>query len=145
TEINIARKIQQSLIPCTTFENSWCRVAGMTASATEVGGDYFDIVALSDHRLVVAVADVAGHGVGSGILSAMTKSALRSQHMHVASPAMVLENLNRTIYQVSERNMFVTLAYLLLDADARTAAYATAGHLPLLFRTDDVTVVSVKL
>lgn len=136
TEVKIARDIQQSLIPCTTFENSWCKVAGMMSSATEVGGDYFDIIPLSDHQLVVAIADVAGHGVGSGILSAMTKSAFRSQLMHETSPAKVLENLNQTIYQVSERHMFVTFAYLLLDERTHTAAYATAGHPPLVFRSN---------
>jgi sigma-B regulation protein RsbU (phosphoserine phosphatase) len=133
TEVKIAQNIQQSLIPCATFENSWCKVAGMMSSATEVGGDYFDIISLSDHQLVVAIADVAGHGVGSGILSAMTKSAFRSQLMHDASPAKLLENLNQTIFQVSQRNMFVTFAYLLLDERTHTAAYATAGHPPLLF------------
>ena len=59
TEVKIAQDIQQSLIPSTTFQNTWCEIAGMTSSATEVAGDYFDIVPLSDHQLVIAIADVA--------------------------------------------------------------------------------------
>jgi serine phosphatase RsbU (regulator of sigma subunit) len=136
TEVKIAHDIQQSLIPCRTFENGWCKVAGMTSSAAEVGGDYFDIIPLSDNQLAIAIADVAGHGVGSGILSAMTKSALRLQLLNDASPAKVLQNLNQTIYQVSQRNMFVTFAYLLLDNTKHIARYATAGHPPMLLWRD---------
>lgn len=139
TEVNIAHNIQQSLIPCTTYENGWCKVAGMTSSATEVGGDYFDIVPLSGNRLAIAIADVTGHGVGSGILSAMTKSAFRLQLLNDASPAKVLQNLNETIYQLSQKNMFVTFAYVLLDQQTYTARYATAGHPPILFWRDSGT------
>lgn len=134
TEVKIAQDIQLSLMPSSTFQNSWCEVAGITIPASEVGGDFFDIVEISEHQIAVAVADVTGHGVGAGILSAMTKSALHSQLQHDPSPVSVLTNLNKTIYEVSDDRMFVTFAYLLLDKSTNTAHMATAGHPPMFIK-----------
>jgi len=143
-EVAIAQRIQQSLLQDAIVSTSWCEAAGRTVPATEVGGDYFDMVQLPDGRLAVAIADVTGHGVGAGILSAMTKSALRSQLAHDASPHSVLENLNRTLYQVTQRNMFVTMAFLLLDRHAGTARIATAGHPSILFRRRDGSIRGLR-
>lgn len=134
TEVSIAHDIQLSLLPSEVLTNTWCTVAGMTIPATEVGGDYYDIVELDSNRVAVAIADVTGHGVGAGLLSAMTKSAFRSQLQHDSSPANLLSNLNKTLYEVSGKNMFVTFAYILLDYSARSAYVATAGHPPVIFK-----------
>ena len=74
------------------------------------------------------MADVAGHGVGAGILAAMTKSAFRALITHDPEPATMLGHLNRTPDQLVERNMFVTMAYVLIDHRSERAQIATAGH-----------------
>jgi serine phosphatase RsbU (regulator of sigma subunit) len=134
TEVAIAQGIQKSLVPSGVCKTAWCEVTGRTLPATEVGGDYFDIFQISEHQIAIVVADVAGHGVGAGILSAMTKSALRIQLQHDAAPARVLDNLNRALFGITGRTIFVTAGYLLLDAEKLTACIATAGHPPLLHR-----------
>ena len=134
TEVKIARDIQQSLLPETTLTTPWYTATGVAIAATEVAGDFFDIIQLNEHKLVIAVADVTGHGVGAGILSAMTKSALRSQLQHSASPVNVLTNLNATLYEVSGEKMFVTFAYVVADAATHTPSVATAGHPPILLK-----------
>ncbi len=135
TEVSIAREIQQSLLPLTTHEKGYAQVSGATVPATEVGGDFFDIVELSGPELAVAIADVAGHGVGAGILAAMTKSALRSQLQNNRVPVDALQNLNRTIFEVSTAKIFVTFGYLLIDPSAGMVRYATAGHPPILLKS----------
>ncbi len=135
TEVSIAREIQQSLLPLTTHETGYAEVSGATVPATEVGGDFFDIVELSGPEVAVAIADVAGHGVGAGILAAMTKSAFRSQLQNNRVPVDALQNLNRTILEVSTAKLFVTFAYLLIDPSTGIMRYATAGHPPILVRT----------
>jgi len=141
TEINIAKDIQQSLLPNSPVSTSWYSAAGTAIAATEVAGDFFDIIELSEDRFAVAIADVAGHGIGAGILSAMTKSALRSQLRHDASPVSVLKNLNATVYEISEEKMFVTFAYVLVDRTTRSMSLATAGHPPILFKQADTTTL----
>lgn len=132
TEIHIAREIQQSLLPDSYLKTRSYEISGVTLPATEIGGDFFDIIRLPNDGIAVAMADVTGHGVGAGILSAMTKSALHSQLAHDSAPARVLTNLNRTIYQLSTEKMFVTFAYLFLKDDTTTVHLATAGHPPIL-------------
>lgn len=130
-EINLAQNIQKSLLPSSPMQTTWCEVAGLNAPATEIGGDYFDIIPLSQNEVMVVIGDVAGHGIGAGILAAMTKSALRSQIEHEFSPRQVLENLNKTLYHLSEKNVFVTFACLLLNKNEGLIKLATAGHPPV--------------
>jgi serine phosphatase RsbU (regulator of sigma subunit) len=134
-EMSIARRIQQTLIPSLGLVTGRAEAAGMTVPASEVGGDYFDFLELADGRLAVFAADVAGHGVGAGILGAMTKSAFRAHIVHDPSPASILRFLNATLAGLVERKMFITAAYLLLDAAHGSARIATAGH-PALLRVD---------
>lgn len=143
TEVSIARSIQRSLLPSVPFRNRWCEVAGTTIPATEVGGDYFDVVQLSGDELVVTIVDVAGHGIGGGILGAMTKSALRLQLDHDPSPPKVLHYLNNTICQISDTRTFVTFAYVLLNAKRKTMRVATAGH-PALLYSNGKTIAEVR-
>ena len=134
TEVTIARDIQQSLLPRRTIDTPFVEISGLTVPAAEVAGDLFDIVPLSDGRIALAVADVTGHGVGAGIISAMTKSALRTQIQQHPDPVAVLTNLNRTIFQVSDQRTFVTFAYALIDPAAERLQFGTAGHPPMLVR-----------
>jgi sigma-B regulation protein RsbU (phosphoserine phosphatase) len=134
SEVRIARDIQQSLLPSSTLTTPSCTASGITLPATEVGGDYYDAVVLPDGKIALAIADVAGHGVGAGILSAMTKSAFHSQLLHDPSAAGVLANLNSTIFAITDEKMFVTFAYVLIDPQTHTGQVATAGHPPVLIR-----------
>ena len=144
TEVNIAQRIQHSLVPSSGLATSWCIADGRTVPATEVGGDFFDFLELPDGRLLVGTADVAGHGVGAGILSAMTKSALRSQAGHDPSPAVLLDQLNRTLVQLVDRRMFVTFACLLADNTTQKVRIATAGHPPVLILRNGQLVREVR-
>jgi len=131
-EVSIARGIQESLIPSGEVATEHVQAAGRTVPASEVGGDFFDFLRLRDGRLAVFAADVAGHGVGAGILGAMTKSAFRAHIEGDASPGPMLAHLNATLSQLVQKGMFITAAYLLIDAEGRTARVATAGHPPVV-------------
>lgn len=144
TEVQVAREIQQRLLPSGMFATSWCEAYGITTAAEDVGGDYFDFVRLSDDRAAIVVADVSGHGIGAGIVSTMTKSALRAQLLHDPSPVAVMNALNSVMLQVSEKKTFVTLAYVLLSLPENTAYIATAGHTPVLYRTNGGSVVELR-
>jgi serine phosphatase RsbU (regulator of sigma subunit) len=133
TEVRIAREIQESLLPSAAYAGPRCSAAGAARPATEVGGDFFDIVPLpGGESAAFAIADVTGHGVGAGILGAMTKSALRSQLVHSADPAAVLGTVNAALHQLSDQKTFVTFAYAAVDGASRLVRYATAGHPPIL-------------
>ncbi len=143
-EFAIAQSIQNSLLPTSVCKTDWCEIAGATSPATEVAGDYFDVLQLSENEIVVAVADVSGHGVGAGIISAMTKSALRAELQHSSQPSSVLQHLNTSVFQVTDKKMFVTFAYILLNKQTHTAHLATAGHPPLLLHKSDNSIQEIR-
>jgi sigma-B regulation protein RsbU (phosphoserine phosphatase) len=97
--------------------------------ASEVGGDFYDVLALEDGRLAVAVGDVAGHGVSSGLVMSMAKSALAVQVTFDPEVAAVFNTLNRTVYQSARKRLLTTLCYAVIDPRRLEMVYASAGHL----------------
>jgi phosphoserine phosphatase RsbU/P len=87
------------------------------------------VLALEDGRLAIAVGDVAGHGVSSGLIMAMAKSALAVQVTFNPDVAAVFNTLNRTVYQTARKRLLATLCYALLDPRQLELVFASAGHL----------------
>ncbi len=128
-ELETARNIQSSILPELPPELHGVRIAHSYLPATEVGGDFYDVMALEDGRLAVAVGDVAGHGVSSGLVMSMAKSALAVQVTFKPGVEEVFATLNRMVFQSARRRLLTTLCYVLIDPRAREMQYASAGHL----------------
>lgn len=127
-ELETARNIQSSILPELPPQLHGVEIAHTYLPATEVGGDFYDVLALDDGRLAVAVGDVAGHGVSSGLVMSMTKSALAVQVTFEPEVEAVFKTLNRMVYQSARRRLLSTLCYALLDPRERELHYASAGH-----------------
>lgn len=128
-ELETARRIQSSILPELPPSLYGVQIAHAYMPASEVGGDFYDVLALEDGRLAVAVGDVAGHGVSSGLVMSMAKSALAVQVTFDPDVAAVFNTLNRTVYQTARKRLLATLCYALLDPVQRELVYASAGHL----------------
>lgn len=128
-ELETARGIQSSILPELPPRLNGVDLAHAYLPATEVGGDFYDVLALEDGRLALAVGDVAGHGVSSGLVMSMAKSALAVQVTFDPEVASVFRTLNRTVYQTARRRLLTTLCYAVLDPKRRELLYASAGHL----------------
>ncbi len=127
-ELETARNIQSSILPQLPAQLHGVEIAHSYLPATEVGGDFYDVLALEDGRLAVAVGDVAGHGVSSGLVMSMAKSALAVQVTFDPAVEAVLTRLNRMVYQSARRRLLSTLVYAVLDPRERELYYASAGH-----------------
>ncbi len=127
-ELETARNIQSSILPQLPPRLNGVDIAHSYLPATEVGGDFYDVLALDDGRLAVAVGDVAGHGVSSGLVMSMAKSALAVQVTFDPAVRAVLTTLNRMVYQSARRRLLSTLCYAILDPERRELYYASAGH-----------------
>ncbi len=128
-ELETARNIQSSILPDLPPQLAGVEIAHTYLPATEVGGDFYDVLALEDGRLAVAVGDVAGHGVSSGLVMSMAKSALAVQVTFNPSVEAVFATLNRMVYQTARKRLLATLCYALIDPERREMLYASAGHL----------------
>jgi hypothetical protein len=128
-ELETARRIQSSILPDLPPRLAGVDIAHAYLPASEVGGDFYDVLALEDGRLAVAVGDVAGHGVSSGLIMSMAKSALAVQVTFDPEVAAVFNTLNRTVYQTARKRLLATLCYALIDPRRLEMVYASAGHL----------------
>ncbi|MFY9826393.1 MAG: PP2C family protein-serine/threonine phosphatase [Thermoanaerobaculia bacterium] len=128
-ELETARGIQSSILPDLPPRLAGVDLAHAYLPATEVGGDFYDVLALEDGRLAVAVGDVAGHGVSSGLIMSMAKSALAVQVTFDPEVAAVFSTMNRTVFQTARKRLLTTLCYAVVDPRRLEMFYASAGHL----------------
>ncbi|MBZ0089308.1 MAG: SpoIIE family protein phosphatase, partial [Thermoanaerobaculia bacterium] len=110
-ELETARNIQSSILPQLPDQLNGVELAHTYLPATEVGGDFYDVLALEDGRIAVAVGDVAGHGVSSGLVMSMAKSALAVQVTFDPEVEAVFKTLNRMVFQSARKRLLATLCY----------------------------------
>jgi sigma-B regulation protein RsbU (phosphoserine phosphatase) len=132
-ELRIAREIQMSLLPGGTLSTlPGMRVAALCIPATEVGGDYYDVLPLSDTRMGVLVADVSGKGTSAALYMAELKGLVLSLSRIYDSPARLLVEANRILAESMDSRTFVTMTYAIVDIAERRMRFARAGHNPLI-------------
>src|SRR5205807_7456438 len=144
-DLEIARDIQRILLPSEAPAINGFQISGINVPARQVSGDYFDYIHVDQERLGVAIADVSGKGVPASLIMAICRSVLRAQAMGNPSPADVLKKVNRQLYPDIKEDMFISMAYLVLDHTRGTVTLARAGHdAPLLYQAKNKTVTSLK-
>jgi len=125
-EMEIAKHIQTSLLPKTTWLQGY-EIAATMLPASEVGGDYYDIVDTANGESWIAIGDVSGHGVESGLIMMMTQTSIRTavSKQQGATPAQVLNSVNRVLKDNISRlgtDSYLTLTLLKLNGEKATFA-----------------------
>src|SRR5713101_3099940 len=144
-DLEIARDIQRVLLPAEAPAVNGFEISGINVPARQVSGDYFDYIKVDDQRLGVAIADVSGKGVPASLIMAICRSVLRSQAIGNPSPADVLQKVNRQLYPDIKEDMFISMAYLVLDHVRGGVTLARAGHdAPLLYKQKSQTIAPLK-
>jgi hypothetical protein len=134
-EIDAANRIQAALLPLDTPSLAGASVASHYRAATEIGGDYFDFLPQPGGEIGIAFGDVSGHGLTSGIVMAMAKSALLVQVDYDASPRAVLDVLNEIVIKTAPKRIMMTFFFGLLDPREQSLRFSSAGHLdPYVYR-----------
>jgi phosphoserine phosphatase RsbU/P len=137
-ELNIARDIQQALLPRRFQEYPHLTVSGINLPCLSVGGDYFDIFSTSEDRTAFLIADVSGKGLGAALLTTMLQGALSGIAMG-ADPVRVFEHINKFLLEHAEVGRYATLFFGVLDCDGGLE-YINAGHpSPLLLHRGELT------
>jgi phosphoserine phosphatase RsbU/P len=136
-ELSIARTIQQALLPQNLNECPHLAVTGVNYPCHEVGGDYYDVVPMSEDRTAILIADVSGKGLGAALLTTMLQGALSGLTMG-ADPVKVFNHVNRFLCRHAEVGRYATMFIGMVGADG-TLEYIKAGHpSPLLLRKGQV-------
>src|SRR5438876_4529203 len=144
-DLEIARDIQRILLPAEAPAINGFQISGINAPARQVSGDYFDYIQVDQERLGVVIADVSGKGVPASLIMAICRSVLRTEAARNPSPADVLRKVNRQLYPDIKEDMFISMAYLILDHEHNGVVLSRAGHdAPLLYKSSSQTVTPLK-
>jgi predicted ester cyclase len=133
-ELQVARQIQQELLPEATPELDGWQIAAYYGPAREVGGDFYDFLEFPDGRLGLVVGDATGHGMPAALVMATTRGMLRAVVQSLESPGEVLARVNEALVADVPPSTFVTCFYGILEPKSGHLVYANAGHdLPYLW------------
>jgi serine phosphatase RsbU (regulator of sigma subunit) len=136
-ELSIARTIQQALLPRGLNDYPHLVLTGSHRPCHEVGGDYFDVVEVSEDRTAILIADVSGKGLGAALVTTMLQGALSGLSTG-ADPVKVFNHFNRFLCHHSEVGRYLTMFIGLVGRDG-VLEYIKAGHpSPLLMRKGKV-------
>ncbi len=129
-ELITAQQIQEALLPETLPDIPGIQCAAYYAAQTESGGDYYDFIELDDNSYGITIADVSGHGVGSGLVMAMTRTLLHTYCRKTKNTKKIFEQINSYLKSNTSSNYFVTMFYGILDVKTLKLTYSSAGHNP---------------
>jgi serine phosphatase RsbU (regulator of sigma subunit) len=144
-EVELAREIQASLLPPREFSSGPLSVWTHFRPAAEVGGDYFDLFPLEPGRLMVSIGDVAGHGLSTGLLMAMVKSAVAALVEEGYRGGELLARLNHLLLAQTLKQRMVSFALAEVDTGRKEVAIASAGHQPGVLLAADGGVEEILL
>ena len=133
-DLEIAREIQQSMLPRAAYLAPGIEAFGMTRPANTVGGDFYDIKPLPDGRILLALGDVAGKGSPAALLMALLLAMMRTLVDEGLEGAELTARLNTQISRHAPRSRFVTLFVAVLSPPTGELVYVNAGQNPPLVR-----------
>lgn len=140
SELSAAAAAQRWILPKRQSVLSGFTVTGESRPGAYVGGDFFDLIVLSDTKLAVALGDVTGHGIAASVLMTAAQGFLHAALQEHADAARAVTDLNRFINPRRSDDKFVTAWVAVFDSVARTISYVDAGHgYALMLNPDNTT------
>lgn len=126
-ELQDARTMQRSILPSEDPDFTGLDISSFFRPATEIGGDYYDYIPISETKLAVAIGDVKGHGLPAGLLVSAASGCLHTTLETTQSVGEVMRVLNRRVREVRGRN-YMSFCFSVLDISNLTATLSSAGH-----------------
>lgn len=144
-DLDMARRVQQQLLPKAANEICGLDLAAKCLPAWELSGDFYDFLPYGCGRVGLALGDVSGKGIAAALLGALTIGILRAQTVEKACPSEVLAWLNNRILETHLDARFVAMLFAVFDAGSRQLTIANAGNpYPLLLRNGRVEEIPVS-
>ncbi len=111
-------------------------ICGEMIPAMQVGGDYYDLIQISDSKLFVVVGDVSGKGLSASLYMTKLQTMIKLNCSDDKSPKDILIDINKRIYTEMDKSWFVTITLALFDLEKKTLTFCRAGHMPVLQATN---------
>jgi|GEM_PF-1624515 len=132
-ELEIARQVQQNFLPGENPTVPGFELIAACHPASEVGGDYYEFLSVSDNRLALAIGDVSGKGIQAAFFMTLIKGFTQSITESGEQPVAFLSRVNRLFHRNAPRGTFVSMIYGHLDLSGKSLTLARAGHNPAVW------------
>jgi CHASE2 domain-containing sensor protein len=131
-ELDVARSIQQHLLPAAPPRFAGLDVFGRNLPADAIGGDYFDWLALDDDSLAVVVGDISGHGIPAALLMTHLRASFHAEAHAGRAPEEMVATMNRSLARAAAPGKFATFFVAVITPRENRMRYCNAGHNPPL-------------
>lgn len=128
TELDIAHRIQESILPKNIIKNDSYQIKGFSKAAREVGGDFYDYFEIDDEHLVFVIGDSSGKGVPAALFTTITQNSIQQHCQYVKDPAQILFDINNMLCKNNTEYMFITLWLGIYNKNNNKLSFANAGH-----------------
>ena len=132
-ELKIAKTVQQSLLPTKLEKDSDFEISAFSASADEVGGDYYDTLRINEYEVALIIADVSGKGTTAAFHMSQMKGIFHSLAQQGPSPKDFMAKANKALVYCLERGSFISATYFVINSQTKKIHYSRAGHCPVLY------------
>ena len=133
----LAREMEEKLLPGVLPEIEGYSIAAFSIPATEVGGDYYDIVTLKTGKKCILIGDVSGKGMSSAFYMAQLKGVVMALAPESLSPSDLLSKINQTLFNNIERQMYITLSAISINDADGNISFSRAGHMPVFIKINE--------
>jgi len=134
--LDLAREIQQNLLPRGTLQIDGVDIAGKSVYCDETGGDYYDFMPIGrggDKKIGIVIGDVSGHGISSALLMSSVRASLRQRAFLPGSTADIISDVNhQLVTDIEDSGQFMTMFFMTLDIESKHIDWVRAGHDPAI-------------
>ncbi|MBK8982783.1 MAG: SpoIIE family protein phosphatase [Ignavibacteria bacterium] len=132
-ELHIARKIQMGLLPQKINSVNGIEISGFYNPAKIIGGDFYDVIKISETKILVVVADVSGKGIPAALYMSKVQAMIQFAATIFPSPKEMLIEVNKQIHQKIDKKSFITSVIAMFDLEKMTVNICRAGHNPVIY------------
>ncbi len=146
-DLDVAREIQESMLPKEIKQLAGLDIAGTMIPAMQVGGDYFDVIKVSDTQVYIVVGDVSGKGLSASFYMSKLQTMIRLFCNGGRTPKEILTEVNQKLAGNIEKKWFITLTIALIDIEDKSIEISRAGHTPTIYfdhSNDEVKFIQPK-
>lgn len=144
-ELKVARQIQEDSKPLEEHNLPGLDIYSYSQPARMIGGDFYDLIKISEDKLLLVVADVSGKGIPAALNMSKIQTMLQFASGVYQSPKILLTELNKLIHEKIDKKSFVTMIVALFDLKEKKVRIARAGHNPALFsKNNDIRILLSK-
>ena len=143
-ELRVARTLQQSILPTAFPPHYAYQGHAFMRAARMIGGDFYDMFRLDDHRLGIVVADVSGKGVPAALFMVLVRTILQDLALRDLAPGACLAEANRQLIARNPLSLFVTVIYGIIDSRSGAFTFCSGGHIMPVCAAADGAVEAIK-